>query len=207
VRSRSGAKRAAIIAAAGRWRRRSEPDSLGPNEQLAQIDNRLVVHRILAQNYYRLATACLRLNDKTAADLYYGKCLTVRERVHRTDPKDDSNRINLMIVQGRCGQHKQAAELAAELQKRRPKDASVLFQVGCCYALCSAAVTHGKKEGTVTDADREQQRRYTELAVAALRQAKTHGYKDVANLKVDPDLDPIRSSSEFRNLMEEFKKT
>jgi hypothetical protein len=28
---------AAIIAAVGRWRRRSEPDSLGPNEQLAQF--------------------------------------------------------------------------------------------------------------------------------------------------------------------------
>ena len=111
-----------------------------------------------------------------------------------------------MLAQARCGKHEEAAAAAAELQQRRPTEANVQWQAACCYALCSSAVVHGKAASHVTDDDRVRQQRYTTQAVAALRQAKANGYKDVHNLEVDPDLDPIRGGKEFYGFMLEFKE-
>jgi tRNA A-37 threonylcarbamoyl transferase component Bud32 len=180
--------------------------SIGPAEQLAAGDLRIGTHRILAMNYYRMATACLRLGETAASDGYYAKCLAVRERVYVADPKDDRNVIDLMIARARCGQHEQAAALAADLQARKPKNAATLLQVGCCYALCMAAVAHGKSPDQVTADDRARQERYAGLAVAALRAARANGYNKVHDLQVEPDLDPIRADSGFDSFMQEFRK-
>jgi hypothetical protein len=180
--------------------------TIGPGEQLAAADPRIVTHRILAQNYYRLATACLRLNETAAADQYYAKCLAVREKVYAAAPKEDGSVIDLMIARARCGQHEQAAALADDLQRRRPKQPGALLQVACCYALCVSGVAHGKAPAQLTADDRARQERYAGLAVAALRAARANGYKDVRNLEVEPDLDPIRADSGLNSLMQEFRK-
>jgi serine/threonine-protein kinase len=179
--------------------------AIGPSEQLAAIDSRIVTHRILAQNYYRLATAYLRLNETSAADQYYAKCLAVREKVYAAN-KDDNSVIDLMIARARCGQHEQAAALADDLQRRLPKRPNVLFQAACCYALCVGGVAHGKAPAQLTNEDRARQERYAQQAVTALRAARANGYKDVHNLEVEPDLDPIRADSGFNSFMWEFRK-
>jgi len=180
--------------------------AIGPAEQLAAVDNRPFVHRILAQDYYRLGTALLRLHDTVGADGYYAKCLAVREKVYAANPKDDNRVIDLMIARARCGQDVLAAALADELLRRRPQDASVLIQTACCYALCSSAVAHGKIAAQLTADDRARQERYADKAVASLRAARVNGYTDVHNLEVEPDLDPIRSDSGFDTFMQECRK-
>jgi serine/threonine-protein kinase len=179
--------------------------ALAPSEQLAAADNRPVVQGILAQNYYRLGTAALRLNDP-AADGYFGKCLAVREKLQRANPKDDARKIDLMIALARCDQHERATALAEDLRQRRPGDAGTLVQVACCYALCRSAVAHGKAESQVTADDQARQERYADLAVAALRAARANGYNNVQALEVEPDLDPIRADSRFGAFMQEFSK-
>ena len=47
---------------------------------------------------------------------------------------------------------------------------------------------------------------YAEKAVASLRAARASGYKDVQNLEVEPDLDPIRADSGFASFMQEIRK-
>lgn len=179
--------------------------ALPPSEQYAAVDGRVVIHRILSQNYYRMATACLRLNDPAGADTYYGKCLGVREKIYAANPQDDRSTIGLMLARARCGQHEQAANLAVDLQRRNPKDAQHQLQSACCYALCVSAVTHGKKS-PATDDDRTKQNHYADLAFTALRNAQANGYKDAANLEIEPDLDPIRHESRFAILLEEMRK-
>jgi serine/threonine protein kinase len=179
--------------------------AIGPAEQMAAGDGRPVVHRILAQNYYRLATAYLRLNDATGADANYAKCLAVREKLHAVN-KDDNASIGLMIAQARCGQHEKAAALADDLLRRRPKQVGILIQAACCYALCSSAVAHHKTAAQLTSEDKAQQNQYSEQAIAALRNAQANGYKDVQNLKLEPDLDPIRADPRFRSLVAELRK-
>jgi serine/threonine-protein kinase len=179
--------------------------ALPASEQLAAVDNRVVAQRILAQNYYRMATACLRVNDPAGADTYYGKCLAVHEKLHAANPRDDRGVIGLMMARARCGQYEQAAALAADLERRKPKDAQSLVQSACCYALCVSAVAHGKA-APLTEDDRARQQRYADQAFAALRAAQANGYKDAENLEVEPDLDPIRTESRFALLIQELRK-
>ena len=179
-------------------------EAVANNEKLAAADNSLDVHRALGINYYRLATAYLRLGDSANADQCYGKCLAVRERVHKTVPTNDRYQIELLTVQARCGQHQKAAALAAALQMRYAENPGILIDLACGYALCSAAVLRGKKPDQLTAADRAEQDRYRDLALAALRQAKQNGYKDAANLEVQPDLDPIRETPEFKSFVREL---
>ena len=97
--------------------------AIGPAEQQAAADARIVVHRTLGLDYYRLATACLRLNDTPGADSNYAKCLAVREKIYAVNPRDDKSVIELMLARARCGQDERAAALADDLLKRRPRDA------------------------------------------------------------------------------------
>ena len=43
-------------------------------------------------------------------------------------------------------------------------------------------------------------------AVALLRQAVAAGYKDVAHMKKDPDLDALRAQPDFQKLVEELER-
>jgi tetratricopeptide (TPR) repeat protein/tRNA A-37 threonylcarbamoyl transferase component Bud32 len=47
---------------------------------------------------------------------------------------------------------------------------------------------------------------HADRALAALRQAVARGYKDVAHLKKDPDLDPLRDRADFRRLLADLEK-
>jgi len=47
--------------------------------------------------------------------------------------------------------------------------------------------------------------RYQELALAALQSALQNGYKDTIVLEADPDLDPLRDTSAFKRMINEFR--
>ncbi len=47
---------------------------------------------------------------------------------------------------------------------------------------------------------RERTQAYADRAMATLRQAVQHGYKDAAHMKKDTDLDPLRSHPDFQKL-------
>jgi hypothetical protein len=51
----------------------------------------------------------------------------------------------------------------------------------------------------------ELARSYGDRAVAALRQALANGYKDIAHLKKDKDLDPLRRRDDFQKLLREVE--
>jgi hypothetical protein len=49
--------------------------------------------------------------------------------------------------------------------------------------------------------EQAERRRYGDQAMEALRQALARGYKDRKGLQQDPDLEPLRSREDFRNLV------
>ncbi len=63
------------------------------------------------------------------------------------------------------------------------------------FALSAAAVSGDDKQG-------EQ---YAARAVDLLRQAVAEGYKDVAHLRKDPDLDALRQRADFKKLLSELE--
>ena len=63
------------------------------------------------------------------------------------------------------------------------------------------------KDARLVDAERKKlARNYAEQALALLRQAVAGGYKDVARMKQDPDLEPLRAREEFRKLLVDLER-
>jgi tetratricopeptide (TPR) repeat protein len=183
--------------------RKHYEEIIPPSEKLARADEGSGAKRLLARNHYRLAVACERLGEQGEADRHFAACLREREALAQ-DPKLKNNvsfLIDLMIARARSGPYEEAARVAERLRKQFPKNNVVLFQVACCYALCSPAVTRGKSPGEVSATERERQEGYASEAVAVLRQMLANGYRDVRELQTDPDLDPLRSRADFRDVL------
>jgi serine/threonine protein kinase/predicted negative regulator of RcsB-dependent stress response len=179
-------------------------EAITANESLAKRDNSPGPRMILSLNYYRLATAHLRLHEKGLADQYYRKCLDLRLSLQKQHPKDLGLQIDVMYAQGRCGLHREAADMARQLRERFPKDPPKLLHAASGYSLCAFGVGAGKPEDALTTEERQLRQDYCARAVEALQQAKKNGYKDVKNLQVEPDLEPIRTDKEFQLLLREF---
>jgi tetratricopeptide (TPR) repeat protein len=173
------------------------------NEQLVRRDNQPGLRQLLSLNYYRRATALLRLGDNSA-DGDYRKCLDLRVELQQQFPKNQDLQIDLMIAQGRCGLHREAAAFAHELRQQFADKPSHLLHAACGYALCAFGLGRGKSEGNLTAEEARLRQDYIDRAVEALRQAKAKGYKDVKNLQIEPDLDPIRQDKHFLALMREY---
>jgi tetratricopeptide (TPR) repeat protein len=179
-------------------------EAVAANEILVKRDSTPGPNRLLSLNYYRLATAHLRLHEKSLAENYYRKCLDLRLTLQKQQPKDLGPQIDVMIAQGRCGLHREAAGMARQLRERFPKDSAMLLHAACGYALCAFGVGIGKAEDALTTEERQLRQDYCTHTVEALQQAKKNGYNDVKKLQIEPDLDPIRADKRFQLLLRQF---
>jgi hypothetical protein len=87
----------------------------------------------------------------------------------------------------------EAAEAAAEaddLARGAGLTSDFLYDLACVYSLSAAAA----RELSV-------RHRYAARAVEVLEQAAREGYRDLANMKKDTDLDPIRNRPDFQVLI------
>jgi len=64
-----------------------------------------------------------------------------------------------------------------------------------------------EKDDKLSEAQRKERvQQYGERALKRLRQAVQNGFKDVQHLKTDPDLAPLRSRTDFQELVAELEK-
>jgi serine/threonine protein kinase/tetratricopeptide (TPR) repeat protein len=112
--------------------------------------------------------------------------------------------IRAAALAGR-GQHAQAAATAESICALDPKDMGTLYDAAHCYALCVASVARGKPPDRLTPEEADLRDRYAKRAVELLTEAVQRGYKDVANLELDPDLAALRRTKDFQTLIERLK--
>jgi tetratricopeptide (TPR) repeat protein len=96
-----------------------------------------------------------------------------------------------------------AVETADKMKERAGDKADQLYNAACAYALCAGAA---KKP--VADAGGPAHPGSDKLpdeAMAVLKQAVTKGYKDVAHMKQDKDLDALRDRPDFKKLLAELE--
>jgi serine/threonine protein kinase/tetratricopeptide (TPR) repeat protein len=84
------------------------------------------------------------------------------------------------------------AQVVAESAKATAED---LYNAACVYALSARFAAHD-----ITRAEY-----YASRAVLLVRRAQANGYKDLAQLKKDKDLDALRSRDDFRKLLAELE--
>ena len=81
------------------------------------------------------------------------------------------------------GRDDEAIKWMNEIIAQNPKDRGIYYDKACLYAIM------GRKSE----------------AVAALREAFEHGYRNFGHIKNDDDMDPIRDMPEFKALIAEYK--
>jgi hypothetical protein len=92
------------------------------------------------------------------------------------------------------------AETCRDLGWNAPADA---YDAACGLSLCFPIVAKHEKLG---DKRRQEAVRfYGEAAIKLLRDAVSKGYKDVAHMKKDSDLDSLRQREDFRKLVAELE--
>jgi hypothetical protein len=131
-------------------------------------------------------------------------CLALR--AHPNEPAyRQFYRTNLKALAVACadlGDHAAATDAADRLTHATLSPALDFYNAACIFSRCVPLAAK--------DAQRTEPRRarladaYADRALALLRQAVQLGYKDVAHMKKDADLDPLRSREEFQKLLREL---
>jgi tetratricopeptide (TPR) repeat protein len=102
------------------------------------------------------------------------------------------------------GEHAAAAEAAADLARIAFNPGEDAYKAACFLSRCIPLAQQDKK---LSDGRRQElARSYGDRAMEALRQAAAKGYKDIAHLQRDKDLDALRQREDFRTLLAELEK-
>jgi serine/threonine protein kinase len=164
-----------------------------PTSVLAKMD--------VALAHYYVGAADLRAGNREAAMAHFRECRNIREELAK-DPKAKLSSLDLMLALARTGDHKRASEIAEAMIKEPPLDARIYF-----FSACGFALSAGAADSLPPSAESKRLvSHYTARAVDALRLARKRGWKSVAEVATDPDLDPIRADPGFVALLEEFRK-
>jgi serine/threonine protein kinase len=93
---------------------------------------------------------------------------------------------------------------AADIYEPVCHSATDIYECACAYAAC---VKLAGEDARLSQAKQQELRQsYGDRAMNVLRRAVQFGYKDVANLKKDKHLDPLRECDEFKKLLADLEK-
>jgi tetratricopeptide (TPR) repeat protein len=153
------------------------------------------MRQALASSSYRLGTVAQRGGEAAESEKQFRECLLLREALAEEDSTNLYKQVELVLAQARYGQHAKAAAAAGRLRTGAAKDASILYYLGCAYALCAAAADSPPL-----------QEQYAAEALATLRQAIANGYNDRVSLETDPDLESLQGTPEYVDLVKQLKQ-
>jgi hypothetical protein len=100
------------------------------------------------------------------------------------------------VYLARWGEHTLAVAEANAASEAKDVLAVTLYKAACVYALASLCVKEDPKLAE----------RYASRAVELLRQLVAKGYKSVAYMKKDTDLDGLRGRDDFKKLMAQLEQ-
>jgi serine/threonine protein kinase/tetratricopeptide (TPR) repeat protein len=101
----------------------------------------------------------------------------------------------------KLGEHSEAAKVAVEFPQIRPGESEECIRAAVFLGRCA---TLAKDAKLPPQKSAELVRGYGDQAVALLRQAKQHGFKDASSLRKDPSLDIFRDRKDFQSLVDDL---
>jgi serine/threonine protein kinase/Flp pilus assembly protein TadD len=156
-------------------------------------DRRQVVARqFLSNSHFGRAYVFDRLGK-------YAQAVQDWDRAFALSPREEQGRISALRAASRirAGQVAEAVAEVAELvapvadTPSQRWNADQWYGFACVYALASGKIVDKKQE-------------YADRAMVLLQRAVKAGYRDVAHMKKDSDLDPLRARAEFHKLVDEL---
>jgi hypothetical protein len=112
------------------------------------------------------------------------------------------------LILARAGRHEAAVTEAHSLEREPGLDAETIYNLACVYSLAVGAVRADSKLDSVRKADHA--RSYAADAIRLIARSHRDGRfpsKELLDLlQKDPDMEPVRGTSEFNALAEEVNK-
>jgi hypothetical protein len=144
-------------------------------------------------------TAARRLLEEAEPHLRKALEANPRDPVYRAVFCDIRRELAATLLE--LGEHAGAAEAAADLARVAADPAGDACKAAGFLSRC---IPLAEKDAKLPEARRKElAKSYADRAMEALRQAVAKGYKDAAQMKKDPDLDPLRGRDDFQKLLAE----
>jgi tetratricopeptide (TPR) repeat protein len=155
----------------------------------------------LARSYYRVGTAYRSLARNEDAQAAFAECLSLNEKVLAADPENKGKLMQLALVQARCGQVEEAAQITDTLRSSLYPNPGTLFRLARSYSLCALALQEDRAEIVAEEDHAEREQGYLNAALESLREAIHNGFKDPYELRFHPDLVALRKHPDFKALL------
>jgi len=157
---------------------------LGKNRRLAKARENL------GNSYFNRALALAQLHRYADSLKDWDRAIELHE-----GPKRLTIRSLRALALAGVGDHVQATREADEVAAAKEATGPLLHDIACVFSLASRAVKD----------DAKLKESYATRAVELLQQAVQKGYQDVAHMKKDTDLDPLRQREDFQKLIRELE--
>jgi hypothetical protein len=165
-------------------------------------------HNALAGNLVNLALLNRDAKDRSVAQAYLEEALPHHYAALKAYPKKAqylryyrNNRSLFLLLE--LPDHAQTARAATELAKLDIAEPGDTYDAACAFSRCVPLAEKDEKLGP--DKRKELTRQYAETAVTLLQAAVKKGWKNVAHMKKDSDLDPVRNRDDFTKLLAELE--
>ena len=150
----------------------------------------------LGLTLYRLGNLADLENDADLARRLYEASLKIREDLAKISEANDRRQTELMLALAHAGQTARALELADRLSAGPNVDREQRVFLAGCYAQVARATPANKVEQVQTALVK---------AVDAVRTAVREGFRDRVYLETEPDLEPIRTRDDFKQIVAEIR--
>jgi len=147
----------------------------------------------LSNTQYALGRALQLSGKQDESKVYFRLCLTTRKELFRADSGNIQRRIELMLVNAQLGNIRDALSDARVVEQYAPQNPGKLFSAACAYAL---AAQNSTSQLRASQADN---------AIRVLQIAVASNFRDTWALQRSPELQSLRGSSAFQQLLREFK--
>jgi tetratricopeptide (TPR) repeat protein len=149
-----------------------------------------------------LARTLCNLGRDAEAEPLLDRAVAAWRELVAAAPDDADFRLGYALALANHGDHAAATRVADDLAGRAAGNAAQLYNVACLYAHCAAAA---EKDATLAEPARQEEARgLADRAVRTLRKAVAGGFANVATLRTDSDLDPLRERDDFKALLAEL---
>jgi tetratricopeptide (TPR) repeat protein len=113
-------------------------------------------------------------------------------------------RVNRAITLAKKGDHARATGEAEAVARQKDLQGILLYNLACAFSRASAAA---ERDPDLSATERMHLRvLYADRAVDLLRQAIDKGYGHLAVMRVDADLEPLRTRADFKKLLADVEK-
>jgi tetratricopeptide (TPR) repeat protein len=163
--------------------------------------------RSLAEGHLNLGALLWSANKPAEAKAEFSRALAIRQKLVVDHPGSVPDQVGLAHAWARVGRSRQAGEHGAEaalafreavtiIEQLPQKTSDNLYDLACYLALLSKALDR-PDTGSPAPAGRDS----ADRAICRLRDAVDAGSRNLAHMRTDTDLDPLRSRPDFQLLM------